>query len=101
MDARDELIFMEDIEEKPYRIDRMLTQLRQSAHLHQAAGFAFRILCRLWSRGRRRFTDFKKTIIDNSADHVPAVYGLSFGHISHQCTLPIGVMAELDTEQRR
>ncbi|MEM6380439.1 MAG: LD-carboxypeptidase, partial [Bacteroidota bacterium] len=43
IDATDKIIFMEDIEEKPYRVDRMLTQLRQSSNLEKAAGFALGI----------------------------------------------------------
>jgi muramoyltetrapeptide carboxypeptidase len=31
---------------------------------------------------------------------IPAVYGFSFGHISHQFTIPVGVRARLDTEQQ-
>lgn len=99
LDARNKLIFMEDIEEKPYRVDRMLTQLRQSAHLHQAAGFALGIFAGCGPGEGDDSLTLQETIIDRLADtNVPAVYGLSFGHISHQCTLPMGVMAELDTE---
>jgi muramoyltetrapeptide carboxypeptidase len=35
---KDKLVFMEDVGEKPYRIDRMITQLLQSSNLHQAKG---------------------------------------------------------------
>lgn len=101
LDASNKLIFMEDIEEKPYRVDRMLTQLRQSAKLHQAAGFALGIFDGCDPEEGESSLSLKETVIDRLADiPVPGVYGLSFGHIAQQCTLPLGVMAELDTEAK-
>ena len=39
-----------------------------------------------------------ETLTDRLSDlNMPIVYGLSFGHIANQITLPIGVEAELDT----
>ncbi|WP_373550753.1 LD-carboxypeptidase [Haliscomenobacter sp.] len=101
LDATNKLIFMEDIEERPYRIDRMLTQLRQSSNLHQAAGFALGIFDGCGPDEGENSLSLQDTVIDRLAEiPVPAAYGLSFGHISQQCTLPLGVMAELDTEAR-
>ena len=30
---------------------------------------------------------------------IPVIYGISFGHVRDQCTLPMGIEAELDTER--
>lgn len=38
IEVKDRLLFIEDVGEKPYRIDRMLTQLRQALPLEEAAG---------------------------------------------------------------
>ena len=101
LDATNKLVFLEDIEERPYRVDRMLTQLRQSASFHQAAGFALGIFDGCSPDEGENSLSLKDTVIDRLADiPVPAAYGLSFGHISQQCTLPLGVMVELDTEAR-
>lgn len=95
---KDKILFIEDIGEQPYRIDRMLTQLRQSVSLHSLAGIALGIFegCNpkaadlptqsLIDVVRERLGDLK----------IPVVYGLSFGHIRDQCTLPVGIEAELD-----
>ena len=43
----------------------------------------------------------KETIFDRLSDlNVPAVYGLSFGHVPNNFTLPVGILAELDTENK-
>lgn len=91
------LLFIEDVGEQPYRIDRMLTQLKQSVNLRQLAGIALGV-----------FEDYNPK--DSSSQSViqvlkerlgdlgiPVIYGLSFGHIRDQFTLPIGIEAELDT----
>ena len=41
METRGRLLFLEDVNEKPYRIDRMLTQLRQAGALDDVAGVIF------------------------------------------------------------
>jgi muramoyltetrapeptide carboxypeptidase len=98
-DTKGKLLFIEDVGEKPYRLDRMFVQLKQSINLRELSGIALGI-----------FTDCdapddkSQTVIDVVKDQlgslgIPVIYGLSFGHIRDQFTLPIGVEAELDTEK--
>lgn len=92
------ILFAEDVGEKPYRIDRMLTQLRQSVNLRDLAGIALGIF-----EGCEAPDDKSQTVIDVVKDQlgglgIPVIYGLSFGHIRDQFTLPIGVKAELDVQ---
>jgi muramoyltetrapeptide carboxypeptidase len=98
-DVKGKLLFIEDIGEKPYRIDRMFTQLWQSVDLRQAAGIALGIFedCQ---PGEKDFSlSLKETLRDQLAGlGIPVVYGLSFGHIADMCTLPVGIEAELDAE---
>ena len=102
LDASGKLIFIEDIDEKPYRVDRMLTQLRQSANLDQAAAFGLGVFAGCVPEPGDESLTLAQTVADRLSDlGRPAVYGLTFGHIAHQCTLPMGVSAELDTEQMR
>ncbi len=92
------LLFMEDVGEQPYRIDRMLTQLRQSVDLRQLAGIALGV----FEDCNPKTTDTQsliEVIKDRLGDlGIPVIYGLSFGHIRDQFTLPVGIEAELDTE---
>lgn len=99
------LVFLEDVREPPYRIDRMLTQLQQSVGgrgegdgLKRAAG----IMLGVFSKSRAPDGDASLTLSEVLDDQfgalpIPAVYGYSFGHIPHQFTIPIGVRARLDT----
>lgn len=91
------LLFLEDVGEQPYRVDRMLTQLEQAALLHRAAGLVAGVFhnCEAPPDGPRMLL---ADVIDArfSAARVPAIYGASFGHVTDQVTLPLGVRARLD-----
>ena len=101
IDATDKIVFMEDIGEKPYRIDRMLTQLRQTANLDKAAGIALGIFADCESDGKAPSLSLEETLRDRLGDlGVPVIYGLSFGHIDNMCTIPVGAKASLDTEKQ-
>ena len=102
LSAKGKIVFIEDIGEKPYRIDRMLTQLRQSIQLEKAAGLALGIFEDCEAKPEALSLSLQETIRDRLADlSIPVIYGLSFGHILNQCTLPIGIKAELDTAEQR
>ncbi|MCB0588582.1 MAG: LD-carboxypeptidase, partial [Phaeodactylibacter sp.] len=101
-DARGKLVFIEDVGEKPYRIDRMLTQLRQAWGLGQAAGIAMGTYADCQPEEGDLSLSLEETIRDRTEGlGIPAIYGLSFGHIDNQCTLPVGIEAELNVEERR
>lgn len=101
LNVKDRLLFIEDIGEKPYRIDRMLTQLRQSCDLSQAAGIILGVFEDCEAGEDDLSLSLQETLEDRLADlDIPILYGFSFGHISDQCTLPIGVKATLDTTEQ-
>jgi muramoyltetrapeptide carboxypeptidase len=90
------LLFLEDVNAKPYQIDRMLWQLRQAGKLEGVRGIVFGEMLDCTSPGAppglldevilRAFEDFKG----------PIAIGLRSGHVSHQnVTLTLGVDAEL------
>lgn len=96
---RGKLLFIEDVNEKPYRLDRMLTQLRQSADFRGVAGIAVGICdgCDVPRDDIETQTAadvFKERFADLG---VPVIYGLSFGHIREQFTLPVGIRAQMNT----
>lgn len=99
--AKNKLVFIEDIGEKPYRIDRMLTQLLQSADLHKAKGIILGVFEDCQAKEGSRSLSLMETLEDRLGHlEVPIMYGFSFGHVKNNCTLPIGMEAELDTEKR-
>ncbi|MDQ3041970.1 MAG: LD-carboxypeptidase [Acidobacteriota bacterium] len=94
------LLFIEDVGEQPYRIDRMLTQLRQTIDLRQLAGIALGIFEDCNPKDATASQSLIEVLKDRLGDlGIPVIYGLSFGHIRDQFTLPIGIEAELDTEK--
>ena len=97
-DPKGKILFAEDVGEQPYRIDRMLTQLRQSIDMRQLAGIALGVFedCNPKSTGTQSLMDVLKDRLGDLG--IPVIYGLSFGHIRDQFTLPVGIEAELDTE---
>ncbi len=92
------ILFIEDVGEQPYRIDRMLTQLLQSADLKSLAGIALGVFedCNPKDATTQSLIEVLKDRLGNLG--IPVIYGLSFGHIRDQFTLPLGIKAELDTE---
>lgn len=98
-DLREALVFLEEVNEEPYRIDRWMTQLDLAAGFDEAAGVMIGICENCGPQG-----DGPSLTLDETLDvhlkplHVPAVTGYSFGHIRNQFTLPVGVHARLDAQ---
>jgi muramoyltetrapeptide carboxypeptidase len=93
------LLFLEEIGEAPYRLDRMLVQLQHSGGFEQIAGLALGVFRRAIDPDGEPETKHTLTQVLEErfgAIDVPAVYGLPFGHIAPQCVLPLGVRARLD-----
>lgn len=89
------ILVLEDIHEAYYRVDRMLTQLGQGGKLAAAAGVVFGY-CTDCPTDAPSFS-LEQILFDHFERlGVPAVAGLTFGHIRDQLTLPIGLEATLD-----
>lgn len=91
------ILFVEDVDEKPYRIDRMLRQLRASGALQGVTGVVFGDM-KGCAPGYAE--DYRlETILLEALDglQVPIALGLSSGHTAHpNVTLPLGVRARLE-----
>lgn len=102
LNSKGKILFIEDVGEAPYRIDRMLTQLKSAGKLQQAAGIVFG-KCEDCTSGASASTwDLSLgEVLDNifSDISVPVFYGLTFGHTKDQFTIPEGVKAELDADR--
>ena len=92
------ILFLEDIDEAEYRIDRMLTQLALAGVLRRVAGVVFGQCtnCRATGPSIGGFT-----VADLLRQHlqplgVPAYQGALFGHVDDQFSLPVGVRAEIN-----
>lgn len=101
LNAKNKIVFIEDIGERPYRIDRMLTQLLQACNLKEAAGIAMGVFDDCEAKVGSNSLSLMETLEDRLGNiGIPVIYGLSFGHIDNQFTFPIGIEAELNTENQ-
>jgi muramoyltetrapeptide carboxypeptidase len=89
------LLFLEEVNEKPFRIDRMLVQLRQAGALEGVAGVIFgeMVGCRAADNERVSVRDVVAEAFANVS--YPVAYGLPSGHGRGSVTLPLGVRARL------
>lgn len=94
-DFTDAILFLEDVNEAPYRIDRMLTALWLAGVFEQIKGLAFGKFTKAETSGPS--LSVGQVLRERTANlDVPVVSGLMIGHIEDQATLPVGAMAELD-----
>jgi muramoyltetrapeptide carboxypeptidase len=95
------LLFLEDVGEAPYRLDRMLTQLEQSLGAIRPAGVMLGIFQKCVAPEGEATLTLEQVFDDHFGGRKQAaVSGFSFGHVAPQFTLPMGVRARLDTEAR-
>ncbi|MBL8214370.1 MAG: LD-carboxypeptidase [Bryobacterales bacterium] len=102
VDSRGKIFFIEDVDEQPYSIDRMLTHLRLAGKLDAAAGIVWGECadCRpkdykpSFTEGNFSLPEVVDRILGNLK--VPVLSGLTIGHTDDQLTLPLGITASLD-----
>ncbi|MCM5663668.1 S66 peptidase family protein [Galbibacter mesophilus] len=98
VDYTDKIAFIEEIDEDPYRVDRMLTQLLDSKTFKHAKGVVFGVFKGCDDPERRNSFSLKEVILDRIKPmNIPAIYGYSIGHIDNNITLPVGINAKLNT----
>lgn len=93
------ILFIEDVDEAVYRIDRMMTELSLSGVLGKIKGFVFG-RCTDCEPGRG-FGSL--TMEEMLAGHIaplgiPAFSGSMIGHIDEQFTIPLGIDVEIDAD---
>lgn len=99
--TRDTILFLEDLNEPPYRIDRMLMELKLAGKLRGVKGIVFGEMRRCDQRGAEDYT-LQQVVMRILGDlHVPVAFGLKSGHVTGgNVTLPLGVRARLSVNDR-
>jgi muramoyltetrapeptide carboxypeptidase len=97
-ELRGAVLLLEDVNEAPYKVDRMLTQLRRAGALTGLAGVAV-------GQFTQCADDWPVSIVDVLAEQlgpldVPVLGGLPIGHGRDQLTVALGAPATLDLEHR-
>lgn len=99
-DLRGKILFLEDIDEPPYRIDRMLTHLKNAGKLQQASAIVFGEMIRCHPSAEEGYL-LEEVISEVLQDlDMPILFGFPSGHTSEDSlTLPMGVRARVDGDQ--
>jgi muramoyltetrapeptide carboxypeptidase len=91
------ILLLEDVGEMPYRIDRMLTQMKLAGCFNDIAGLilgAFKECGQL-----NEIVEIFDNIFDDL--NIPILAGFGIGHREHNLTIPMGLGATLDTEKKQ
>ena len=100
-DLRDALLYLEDIGEEPYRVDRMLFQLLNAGILHGVSG----ILAGQFTDCGPKDTTKPSFSVDEVFRQIADLTGrpflarLPFGHESRKMTIPLGITARVDASR--
>jgi len=93
-DFTDAVVFLEDIGEKPYRIDRMMVQMRLAGIFDRVSGICLGTFVDC-GQPDEIYSIFEE-IFDGAG--IPVMAGFKIGHSFPNLSLPIGLSAELDTD---
>ncbi len=94
------LLMLEEIDERPYRIDRMLQQMRLAGVLGRSRGILLgQFIGCAPASGKSSLT--LRQVFAEAFRALPVVSGLPFGHKRNPFTIPIGIRAEIDPGEQR
>lgn len=92
------ILFIEDVSEAPYKVDRLLTTLAHHGVFEKAQGLVFGT-CAACTNTGDTFTILE--ILEQKWGHlrIPSFEGSMIGHVSEQFTLPMGTQVEMDADR--
>lgn len=101
IDTRGKILFLEDVDEKTYRLDDMLTQLRNAGKFEDCAG----VLLGYWTDCVPEVPERTLTVEEILREvvlpaGVPVLSGLACGHSLPTMSLPLGATAVLDADRK-
>ena len=98
-DFRGALLLLEDVTERPYRLDRLLTQLSLAGLLGQVAGVVFGTLTGCEEKDAN-YTAQEVVLEILRAHDVPSAFGFPIGHGDENLPVVLGSRYTLDATQR-
>jgi muramoyltetrapeptide carboxypeptidase len=105
IDTTGKILFLEEILEEPYRVDRMLMQLALGGKLAGCAGVALGRFNKCEAkpvRGEFTVSLSLEQVLRGILEplKIPCLYGLSIGHIRSKMTVPVGALATIDADAK-
>lgn len=97
IDTEGKILFIEEIDEVPYKVDKMLLQLKQAGKLDSAAG----IILGAWTNCVAKEPEKSLTLMEIFEELIvpskkPTIYNFPCGHILPTVTLPLGARVKID-----
>ncbi|WP_202079269.1 S66 peptidase family protein [Caldalkalibacillus salinus] len=98
VDTKGKILFIEEVDEEPYRVDRMLNQLRLAGKFTDAEGIIIADFAHCGPQKRKPSLSLEEVLSDHlQSVRKPLVRGFQVGHCEPHMTIPIGVQARVDT----
>lgn len=97
IDTKGKILFLEEVDEEPYRIDRMLIQLKQSGKLDSAVGIILGSWTNCIAEEPEKSLTLKEIFEELIAPlNKPTIYDFPCGHSLPSVTLPLGAKVRID-----
>lgn len=98
-DFENRIVYLEDIGEKTYRVDKMVFHLLSGTNLKSAAGIVMGVFedCNVNDEPTLSLKEALDDLLKPLG--IPVSYGLSFGHIRRMITIPTGIRAAMDADR--
>lgn len=94
------ILFLEEVGEEPYRIDRMLTQLKQAGALDKCKGIILGNFRKCIAEEPDRAFTLEEVFEQHFGNiRMPVYYGAQIGHTVNKMTVPIGVDVRMDADE--
>lgn len=100
-DLKDKILLLEDVGEKTYKLDLMLTQLRQQSGFGKIKGIIFGIFagCEEADDGDGSVDDILKNFVSELPQDIPVIKNFLYGHIPGRYVLPVGTNVRINADK--
>ncbi len=99
-DWKGKILFLEEVKEEPYRIDKMLTQLKLNGVLNEISGIVFGKFSKCEAEEPQKAFTFMEVLEQHIKPlGIPSFYGAAIGHTENKITVPIGIKVEMDASK--
>jgi muramoyltetrapeptide carboxypeptidase len=98
---KDKILFVEDVNESPYKIDRMLNQLKLNKVFKKVKGIILGsfVDCVEQDRSKKTLT-LKEIFLDYFSElRIPVISGFPHGHVKDLITIPIGINIKMNASK--
>lgn len=97
---KNRILFLEDVKEEPYHVDRMLVQLSQQKDFHQLKAIIFGNFHECVAENHKHGTLMTVLKKFEQSISIPVFYNLPYGHQPARCLLPIGINATITNQSK-